>query len=125
MMDMEQYLGADLRSLGLFAGLIVGAAVIVTLTYWAIFGFDRWNTNVQTASDLMMAAVVSPVVSTSPNGQTPSYTTGMTGQFLCPTHGAVGLPNYDAAGSPRCPLCGQAMLFRNMSGNYALAAGAG
>ena len=61
---------------------------------------------------------------------------GVSGQFVCPTHGAAGLPHFDAAGNPICPFGDQIMWFNSMgkstinstgnsmgSKNYALAAG--
>lgn len=69
---------------------------------------------------------------TLPIGQYPQNTQpnylGMnnpvSGQFICPTHGAVGLPVYNAAGAPVCPLGDQIMQFRSAgSNNYAVAAG--
>jgi predicted RNA-binding Zn-ribbon protein involved in translation (DUF1610 family) len=31
------------------------------------------------------------------------------GQFQCPACGATGLPNWDANGTPTCPVCGTRM----------------
>ncbi|MBF0202809.1 MAG: hypothetical protein HQK67_00540 [Desulfamplus sp.] len=55
-----------------------------------------------------------------------AQTNGVSGQYLCPVHGAVGLPQYNATGVPVCPLGDQIMQFRSTTGatnNLALAAG--
>jgi hypothetical protein len=52
------------------------------------------------------------------------YSQPIAGQFVCPTHGSVGLPGYTAAGTPVCPLDGQPMQFISAGAtNYAQAAG--
>lgn len=108
----------ELKRYGAFFGCVLGAAVITTAIYWAVFGFGKWSRQVQTASDLMTAAAVVPVL------QQP-FTTAVqqqAGQFVCPQHGAVGLPNWNAAGVPTCPICGQVMIFRGATVNPTLAA---
>ena len=115
----KEYFGADAGKLGYFFGLVAGAAVSVTLIYWAIFGFDTWKEETRRASDLMMAAAVAPLT------QAPVQTGGA-GQYVCPRDGAVGLPNFDAAGVPHCPVCGQTMGFNSTrSTGLALARGGG
>lgn len=99
--EMEGY---DAKRFGYFLGLVIGTAILVTVIYWAIFGFNRWEGQVLRASDLMMAATVAPV---EPATNFPSGT----GQYICPQDGAVGLPGFDAAGCPHCPICGQVMGF--------------
>jgi len=106
---------SDLKRFGFFAGLVLGAAVITTLIYWGIFGFSKWNRQVQTASDLMLSAAVSPVVQLVQPPCLPG--TQAAGQYVCSQHGAVGLPNWSAAGAPLCPICGQPMTFRQAGGN--------
>ncbi|HUV49764.1 MAG TPA: hypothetical protein VMW78_01915 [Anaerolineae bacterium] len=107
---LKEYLGVDLDKYGLFFVAVIATSVIITGIYWAIFGFDRWAGQVQTAADLMTAAAVSPFV------QSPAVSGG-TGQYVCPQDGAVGLPNFDMAGVPHCPLCGQAMNFYSAASN--------
>ena len=94
----------DVKTYGYFFGLVIFTAIIVTIIYWAIFGFDRWSGQMQRASDLMTAATGTPVAqaNTLPPGA---------GQYVCPRSGAVGCPVFDAAGVPHCPGCGQAMRF--------------
>ncbi|NVM57014.1 MAG: hypothetical protein HWN51_02685 [Desulfobacterales bacterium] len=116
---LGRYFEVDAKKYGHFFGLVVGTAVIVTGIYWAIFGFDRWKVEIQRASDLMMAASVAPVAP-APSGS------GMAGQYICPQDGAVGIPSFDAARTPHCPVCGQVMGFYNApSGSMTLARGAG
>jgi hypothetical protein len=112
----------DPKRFGYFFGLVIGTAIIVTVIYWAIFGFNKWEGQVLRASDLMMAASIVPVapVAAAPAGPATA------GQYVCPRDGAVGLPNLDAAGSPHCPVCGQTMGFYSASSNsLTLARGAG
>ncbi len=103
----------ELKRYGSFLGLVLGAALITTCIYWAIFGFGTWTRQVQSASNLMAAAAVAPVL------QQPCVTATQSsaGQFVCPQHGAVGLPNWSAAGVPNCPICGQVMGFRGAGAN--------
>jgi hypothetical protein len=118
-MMIEDYIGMDKKKLGTFAGLVAGTAVGVTVVYCLIFGFEQWQSEVKISAQLMTAAATVPVAQ-MPVG------TGSAGQYICPQHGAVGLPSFDAAGSPHCPCCGQIMQFRRApNGNFALAAGAG
>ncbi len=116
---IKEYMGMDLKRSGFIVGSVLGNAVIVTVVFWLIFGFDVWKQDVRTASQLMAAAAVAPVarVPAAPNAA---------GQFVCPQHGAVGLPQYDATGIPHCPIDGQVMHFNGVSSNsLALAAAAG
>ena len=122
---IEEYLGIDIKKLGTFVGLLVGTAVVVTAVYCFIFGFEQWQSEVKMSAQLMTAAATAPVAPCAPTAQMPAGI-GSTGQYLCPQHGALGLPNFDAAGAPHCPSCGQIMQFsRSQTGNFALAAGAG
>lgn len=149
---IEDYLHMDLKNLGYFSGLVILVAVLITMLYWFIFGFNTWKNNVQTASDLMLAAApagsptggraggqagnggFNQAAATLPMGQTPHNThqnspgtnNPVSGQFICPTHGAVGLPVYNGAGDPVCPLGDQIMQFKSAgSNNFAAAAAAG
>ena len=116
---IKEYMGMDLKRSGLIVGSVLGTAVIVTVAFWLIYGFDVWKQDVRTASQLMAAAAVAPVA------RVPAATNAA-GQFVCPQDGAVGLPHYDAAGVPHCPVCGQVMNFCGVSSNnLTLAAGFG
>ena len=115
----EELPGMDVKRIGMFLGLVLGTALLFTFIYWAAFGFDHWQTEMGTASDLMMVAAVPPA------GQVAAVPGGA-GQYVCPVHGAVGLPNVGPDGSLCCPFCGQAMVFRSSaSGNLTQAAMAG
>lgn len=118
-MMIEEYIGMNIKNLRTFAGLVIGTAVVVTAVYCVVFGFEHWQGEVTTTgAQLMTAATIAPVAQ-MPAGARAS------GQYFCPQHGAVGLPNLDATGAPHCPCCGQIMQFRRSpTGNLALA-GAG
>ncbi|MBF0507482.1 MAG: hypothetical protein HQK57_00940 [Deltaproteobacteria bacterium] len=129
---LQQYFGLDSKKFGTLVGLISAVAVIVTVIYWAVFGFGTWKKELNQASSLMLAAAGSPGASTArtqplPIGQpapAPSSISGA-GQYLCPQHGAVGLPNFDGQGNACCPICGQAMAFNSISSGVIPAAGMG
>ena len=121
---LEEYIGIEGKALGYFAGVVGAAVVFVTLIYWAIFGFDRWSMEMQRASDLMAAAYVPAQLQQQPVGM---GSPGQGGQFVCPQDGAVGLPRFDTAGVPHCPVCGQPMMFNGQvaNTNAVLAVGGG
>nr|WCC90938.1 magnetosome protein Mad4 [Desulfobacteraceae bacterium] len=106
---IEDYINLDTKKMGIFIGSVLGTTVVVTLLYWIVFGFDQWKGQMEQASSLMTAAATM---------QQQSYgNSSNSGQFVCPLHGAVGLPNYNASGMPCCPICGQLMQFYGAS-NY-------
>lgn len=119
---VRQYLGFDGRRLAWFAGVVGATFLLVTGTYWSIYGMDTWSNKIQQGANLMMAA--GPVTC---QGQA-SMGIPASGQYVCPQHGAVGLPVFDAAGTPHCPVCNQAMCFNSVRAglprnSMALAAG--
>ncbi len=116
---IEDYIGMDTKKMVTFAGLVLGTTVGVTILYCLIFGFDQWQSEVKMSAKLMTAAATVPVA------QMPAGI-GSAGQYICPQHGAVGLPSFDAAGSPHCPCCGQIMQFSRPSNrNFTPAVGVG
>ena len=118
MIDLEQYLGFEPKRLVYVAGTTICTAVVVTLAYCLIFGFDNWRKDITSSTKMMLSAATVPV------GQAPG--SSMAGQYVCPTDGPVGLPLFDAAGLPHCPICGQVMQCNTGAGNnFTLAAGAG
>lgn len=121
---VREYLGVDGKRLVLFTGLVIAVLITVTGIYWSLYGREQWTTKMQQGANLMVAAVP-----TASQGQTRSGMS-MAGQYVCPSHGAVGLPAYDAAGVPHCPICNQAMCFNSASdrtqpNSTVLAAGGG
>ena len=104
---VDEYFDMDLKKIGYFLGLLIGTATIVTLAYGVIFGFDRWTGEMQPASGLMTTATAAPPARTNTLGPG-------AGQYFCPRNGAVGLPNFNSAGTPLCPGCGQVMGFRRV-----------
>ncbi|GFK92326.1 hypothetical protein NNJEOMEG_00150 [Fundidesulfovibrio magnetotacticus] len=81
-----------------------GAALTATGIYWAVYGYKHWNGEMAVAGRILTAAASVPVRAPAPAAGT--------GQYVCPVHGAVGMPRFDAAGLPRCPVGGEAMQFR-------------
>ncbi|KPA19051.1 magnetosome protein Mad4 [Candidatus Magnetomorum sp. HK-1] len=113
---IEEYIPMDVKKLSLFTGSVIGTVVLTTLLYWFIYGFDLWQSQMNRASALMTAAAMVPAQPLQAyNGG--AYNQNSSGQFVCPQHGSVGLPNYDATGLPHCPICGQIMQFHS-AGNY-------
>lgn len=143
----NDYSGANAFNLSLFTGLVVGTSIIVILIYGALYGFNYLGREVTGASRVLVAAYNTPqgnvnaraaAVPVQPGyytygqgiyGTTPQtgqygygYTQGIaarstSGQYVCPVHGGVGLPNFDASGYPYCPICGQCMRFNCMAYN--------
>lgn len=101
--QIESYLGVKAESLLVFSGGILAAAVVATGIYWGVFGFGHWKNEMNVASTLMTAAATAPVQ---------AMQAGQSGQYVCPTHGAVGLPRANAAGQAVCPICAQPMQLR-------------
>ena len=125
----------NLKSFGLFGGLVCLTAFVVTLLYGAIFGFDYLSQELSGASRVMFAAFNRPAVSAvpqqtfgpghlqnqgnpvaAPYGQqihpqqmAAPMTAPAAGQYLCPQHGNVGFPLFDGQGVARCPIGGQVM----------------
>ena len=121
---VKQYLGVDGKRLGWFAGLIAATVLVVTGLYWSLYGMGTWTDKMQQGANLMIAAA--PLTY---QGQAGSGILAA-GQYVCPQHGAVGLPVFDAAGVPHCPVCTQVMCFNGIStvpqsNSMALAAGGG
>jgi len=84
---------------------VTGAALVSTGLYWAIFGFKHWTNEMAVAGRIMTAAAVSPA---------PAPVSASPGQYVCPVHGVVGMPRFDAAGVARCPVGGEVMQLRNL-----------
>jgi len=65
-------------------------------------------------------------VQTQPQGnyvyQPAAAPTQQAGQFVCPQHGAVGMPIYGQGGIPLCPICGQIMQLIGTANPVGLAA---
>lgn len=101
---VEAYLGIKPKSFAVFALSVVGAAIVTTLAYWAVFGLSHWKEEITVANRLMLAAANSPVQPGQQNGQ-----------YVCPVHGAVGVPLFSAAGTPVCPIGGETMQLRTAS----------
>ena len=132
----EQYIGCSIWRLLAYAGVMASAAVLTTVLYVQLYGFDKWKGDMITANDLMLAGTLLPLGETEPQQAQPQMfnpqqmpmqmhhqqqapqmqhqqqQNGMAaGQFLCPQHGPVGMPIFSQAGTAHCPLCTQPMLF--------------
>jgi hypothetical protein len=145
---LDEYSGANVFNLSLFAGLVIVTSIVVILIYGWLYGFNFMEQQVVGASRVMLAAHTAPQgaanAGIAPFPMQPAYTYGQgllnpapqsglygygytqrvttgpsAGQYLCPVHGAVGLPNFDTNGIPHCPICGQYMGFNCMSVNSA------
>ncbi len=101
---LKEYFNINVKEIGYFLELLIGTATIVTLAYGGIFGFDRWAGKMQRASGLLTAGIAVPRTQT--NTLVPNA-----GQYFCPRNCAVGPPNFNSAGIPLCPGCGQRMGF--------------
>ncbi|BAH77614.1 hypothetical protein [Solidesulfovibrio magneticus] len=103
--EFESYIGVQPKSFAIFFLAVALAAAAATGVYWSVFGFKHWNTEMTTAQRILLAAATTPA-------QAPAVqNAGATGQYVCPVHGAVGMPRFDAAGIPRCPVGGEVMQF--------------
>ena len=105
---IEDYIHLDGKKLGICVGSILLTAIGVTVVYWMIFGFGQWKGQMDQSAALMTAAAT---IQGQPGFNNNIGGSSMSGQFVCPQHGAVGLPNYNTSGMPCCPICGQLMQF--------------
>lgn len=106
--DFQNYVGIRASALGLFVAAAGLAAAASTGVYWAVFGVKHWNTEMTTAGRILTAAATRPLAA-------PAAGAARCGQYVCPVHGAVGLPRLDASGVPRCPVGGEVMQFVNLA----------
>ena len=130
----SDYFGFDMRTLGIFSGLVVGVVVVVTGIYIAIFGFDSWKSSMSQAGSLMLSnlntpnaaagTAPAPAGTVTPAPAAPAPPAARSGaQYVCPTCGAAGLPQWSPNGTPLCPRCGGVMVVTgNTGGNARLAA---
>nr|ASQ41190.1 magnetosome protein Mad4 [Candidatus Magnetananas rongchenensis] len=112
---LQDYLKTKFKYLGFWAATIASSTVVTTGLYWSVFGFGHWQTEMNRAAGLMVAGAVQPMQQQQMQPFQQVQTGAVSGQFVCPTHGAVGLPNYDTIGTPHCPVCGQVMNFLSTS----------
>lgn len=133
MMAKGQY-KITLKIGGQFIGLVIAAVIHVILLFGFIYGFDTLFREVRGGAQAMTAAMTQPLTPMCPQPGQMFMQHGMRlgpaafaanpyamraypqggrmpacGQYLCPQHGAVGIPGTDASGLPRCPMCGQCM----------------
>ena len=128
---MKREYDVKVKYLAVFGGLTISVVAVVAAIYGFVYGFNNLSTSVIGASKVMVAAFNKPVAVQAvqqPIQQQPvqqfysqpyqqpyqqpvaqQYGGAPTGQYLCPQHGAVGLPNYNVNGGAYCPACGQPM----------------
>jgi hypothetical protein len=132
---MERKYDVNVTNLAVFGGLTFSVVAMVATIYGLMYGFGNLSTSVVGASKVMVAAFNQPqpmpqqvpqyIPQNAPVAAQPGQQFyaqpyqqpvaaqqnigGVTGQFLCPQHGAVGLPNYATNGAAICPICGQPM----------------
>jgi len=121
MANLEASLGVKMSAIGFFAASVAGVAAVSTAIYWAVFGFGHWSNEMSVAQKIMLARANQPVVQQqAPQAAVPPLQAGQqAGQYVCATHGAVGLPRFTAAGVAVCPICGQPMQLRCLPTNAA------
>ncbi|CAM2057526.1 Magnetosome protein Mad4 [Desulfovibrionales bacterium] len=108
---LEAYLGLRLQSLAIFGLSIVAMAGVVTGIYWGVYGFNHWQKEMVISGRLMTATATVPM-QTIPQ----QLTAGQVGQYICPVHGVVGLPRFNAIGQPLCPVGGETMQLQYLPG---------
>ncbi|GFK92294.1 magnetosome protein Mad4 [Fundidesulfovibrio magnetotacticus] len=118
--NLEAYLGVKTSTLAAFGGSVALVALVSTAAYWGVYGFGHWKNEMSVANKIMLAATAQPLAGQPVPGR-PAPQAGQTalqaapsqaGQYVCNTHGVVGLPRVGANGQPVCPICGQTMQFR-------------
>ena len=121
----EEFSTFSLKNWGFFAGTIVVTTLVVAGLYGWIYGFNYLEKSAAGAGRVLVAAFngqPTQQVMQYPQVQVPSAQYNypavqsqviQAGQFICPTHGAVGMPLYGQGGVPQCPICGQVMQFYN------------
>jgi hypothetical protein len=117
----------NVKTLGLFAVLVLATTAGVSLLYGSLYGFSFMGQQLTGAAQVMVAAANQPVAQgvypMSPMGagqgihqmggaagQVLQQRQGA-GQYVCPQHGAAGAPTFDANGVALCPIDGQPMQF--------------
>lgn len=110
----QAYVGIKPSALLVFAFSIAGAALVATAAYWGVFGYKHWTNEMTVAQRIMTAAATTPL---QPGFQVaqPVPQAQQSGQYVCPVHGAVGLPRFNTAGTPICPIGGEVMQFRSIA----------
>ncbi len=133
-MSTEKTLSLSQKNkLGIYVGIVILTSILATAAFIAFNGFDTWKTNMNSAAVYLNAAnTTSTYIHNGGGGggggdtgtqqmihhgallPTPvaagtATTTGQGGQYMCPTCGATGLPNYSINGAPVCHICGRDM----------------
>lgn len=121
---VREYFGSEPRKFLYLVCVLIGVIVLVTVPYAMLVGFDKWSSDMKEASRMMWASYT-PAAETVPVLPAPapgSYSVVPTAigsplaaqpsggrQYVCPNCGATGLPAWNDAAQPRCPICGGMM----------------
>jgi hypothetical protein len=130
----DEFSAVSFKNWGFFAGTIVLTTLVVAGLYGWLYGFSYLEKSAVGAGRVLVAAfngqpttvqpvqplqpvypqVNVPVVQYQPQYQPQVVQQPLqAGQFVCPSHGSVGMPLYGQGGVPQCPVCGQVMQFFN------------
>jgi hypothetical protein len=124
----DEFSTFSLKNWSFFTGTIVVTTLVVAGLYGWIYGFNYLGKSAAGAGRVLVAAfngqAVPTMQPTQPVMQYPQVQVPVAqynypvqsqpvqaGQFVCATHGAVGMPLYGQGGVPQCPICGQIMQF--------------
>ena len=109
---METEINFTKRKVGLWLAMIFVVVILSTGIFIAVNGFGTWKGNMQTAKDYMLIAGQQTDVAQTlkPVAVVKQVEIAKkTGQFICPIHGASGLPDYDMNGNQTCQICNRKM----------------
>ena len=96
---MEDYLGIGQRTLGLLVAIAGSTLVATAGIYIAVYGLQRWRTNMDRAGAAMVI-----------DFQTP--TAAPAARYVCPNCSVTGVPVQGPGRAPLCPICGAEMRSR-------------
>jgi hypothetical protein len=119
----REYFGVEPSKLLVLGAAVLGAAVLTTIPYVLVTGYDKWKNDMGAASDLMLAEFPTSPSAAAPSAATPysSVAPGNTSlragsargertrQYTCPVCGTAASPTWTSDGNPTCPSCGNTM----------------
>ncbi len=128
---MDKKTKADVLNWTLFTGTITFTTILVIILYGWLYGYDFLGRYISSPNITVSAWQGQHTVQAQPHVNCPPGTTypgvlprhappvysratvsnTSTGQYICPTHGAVGMPFFRQNGIPQCPVGGGIMQF--------------
>jgi len=117
---MSQKKEFTLKQFGILCGLVFLMLISISVLYGSINGFDRLGSDAGGAPEYMTGFQTTQM-GNAPSGQQFSQSQlsmHISGQYVCPQHGGVGLPVFDAYNYPHCPICNQVMQFTSSQPHY-------